>query len=232
MVSQRYTSAISALDTLGLKGVESKMNADKVYKPAVLRNRFTGKREEILLVDMQDEYIETRFLAIASNPELKADLSAALRAFSPIEKRILFRVLVQGQSVREATTRMQRSARSWERWLSEKALPALRTYLEDYREETQRVSSYVAPESTDSDEEPVTAPSLLKCRFCEYVATAKTGASALKALRDHCAAEHKEQSKQIHTHVHERDNELTRSAALLKEPRFMSSQEQEGEGAL
>lgn len=228
MVSIVNTSPLSALSTSVSEGLRSKMSADRTYKPAVLRNRVTGKREEIILVDFQDEDIETSFLAIPSNPELKADLSAALKLFSPIEKRILFRVLVQGQSVREATARMKRSARSWERWLSEKALPSLRACLEDYREEAERESSYLPSADIEVEEAPVPS-STIKCRFCSHVFTAQADVTALKRLREHCALEHSEQSKQIKAYVSERDDEIFRDKVLLHETRFLWAREEVGQ---
>ena len=113
------------------------LNADgpkKEYHRATLRNPYTGLREEIELFDINDETNED-LLAQDFRLELKADLKAALVTFSPLEQRIIFRVLVQGQSVREATKRMKSSSRTWERWLSEEALPRLRKLLEDYQED-------------------------------------------------------------------------------------------------
>ena len=230
MVSQGNTSPLSGLATL-ISGGQNRMHIDRTYKPAVLRNLVTGKREEIILIDTQDEDIETSLLAIPSNPELKADLRAALSGFSPLEKRILFRVLVQGQSVREATTRMQRSARSWERWLSEKALPTLRIYLEDYREEATRRSSYVAPVVVEDEAGPV-VEATLKCRFCPHVAVAKTEVAALKLLRSHCATEHNEQAKRIKAHVSEHDDGIRRDQARLNETRPVRSKNITGRQAI
>jgi hypothetical protein len=104
------------------------------YKRAELINDSTGKVEEIVLFDINDEHNED-LLACRPRLELRADLKAALDTFTLIEKRILFRVLVQGQSLRTATKRMRKSSRTWERWYSEEALPRLRKLLEDYQED-------------------------------------------------------------------------------------------------
>jgi len=120
------------------------------YKRAQLRNWHTGKPQEILLVDwnelerylgnptaVSNSYHDQFREGATSNepsPELKKDVRAALKLFSPIQQRILFRVIVQGQSFEVATARMRASAGTWRHWYTSIAVPLLREKLADYRD--------------------------------------------------------------------------------------------------
>ena len=101
-----------------------------------MRARYTnaqGKREEVLLIDFQDEHEDS--LAQESFPELRRDLTKAFGMFTMKEQSVLYRVLVQRQSIVQATKRMRsKSRRSWARWYVTKALPKLRRVLRDYNE--------------------------------------------------------------------------------------------------
>lgn len=120
------------------------------YRRARLRNQFTKKLQEIVLVDLQEEEthlagrksrkddkyhaaMRERFLQESPN-ELKLDVARALREFSPIEQRILYRVYVQGMSVEIAVKRMSKSAMYWRQWLAVVALPKLQKSLGAYYE--------------------------------------------------------------------------------------------------
>ena len=66
------------------------------------------------------------------NPELKLDVLRALKQFSVAERRIIFRVFIQGQSVDLATKGSKKSSSYWHYWLQHTALPKLRQTLKDY----------------------------------------------------------------------------------------------------
>jgi len=119
------------------------------YGRARLRNWRTGKPQEILLVDWNElerylgnprpsahqgyhEMFRNVVISPEPSPELKKDVRDALKVFSPIEQRILFRVIVQGQSFEVATARMLASSQSWRQWYVTTALPLLRERLADY----------------------------------------------------------------------------------------------------
>lgn len=105
-----------------------------------LRNRVTGERQEVALFDTIGETNED-LLAQDSQAELSIDVRNALKSFSPIEQRIIVRVLVQGQAVEEATRHFKHSRRTWSRWLKDEALPRLRTALGDYYQDGKVVLS-------------------------------------------------------------------------------------------
>ena len=121
------------------------------YKRAQVRNWSTGRPQEILLVDWNqlEDYLgkpkpasrntyQELFREVAvspsPSPELKKDVRDALKLFSPIQQRILFRVIVQGQSFEVATARMRSSAGTWRHWYSTVAAPLLREKLADYQD--------------------------------------------------------------------------------------------------
>lgn len=114
------------------------MNARKErrrYRRARLLNIVTGERNEIALTDFAtDEEHNSSILAVDTNLELRADLDKAFLPFSPLQKRILLRVLLQGQSVDEAAKHSKRSRRWWANWIRNVAMPHLRTALADYVE--------------------------------------------------------------------------------------------------
>jgi len=120
------------------------------YRSARLRNWHTGQLQEILLVDWNEleralgtstsrmnawhELFREPATTVEPPPELKKDVRDVLRLFSPIEQRILFRVIVQGQSFEVATARMKASATSWRRWYQDEAAPLMRAKLGDYKD--------------------------------------------------------------------------------------------------
>ncbi len=191
-------------------------NADKAYTPAYLRNRITHRREEVILFDPLDEgSAEKRLLsACKSNYELHCDLTAAFKSFSPIEKRIILRVLLQGLSVEEACQRMRKSARTWERWMYTKALPVLRVVLSDYEEDLAQLGVCLPAESSfeeQGEEEPVKA---LVCKKCGAVET------SMPSLRSHWRAEHPAEAKSIAHFVASKDRDNARLAEQMVEPKI------------
>jgi hypothetical protein len=147
--------ANSQITPLATKQYEETMKQpekqNETYGRARLRNWHTGKPQEILLVDwneleralasprrsMMNTWHELFREGVTSKepaPELKKDVRDALRLFSPIEQRILFRVIVQGQSFEVATARMRASAGSWRKWYAHVAVPLLREKLADYQD--------------------------------------------------------------------------------------------------
>lgn len=119
---------------------------DGGYRHARLKNRSTGESQDVLLIpphELTGEYkndegqrttqpLISENLSVEANSELKVDLTKAFAQFSPLEKRVLHRVLIQGQSIREATKNMKGSLRNWQYWVSREALPKLRKSLKDY----------------------------------------------------------------------------------------------------
>lgn len=133
MVSVDGPATDSAFGSFPYEGT-SKMKAEgklKNYKRATLLNSSTGKPEEIELFDTNDEHNED-LLVFEPQHELKADLEKAFAPFTKLQKRILLRVLLQGQSVEEATKNSRLSRRWWANWLQTEAMPQLRTALSDY----------------------------------------------------------------------------------------------------
>lgn len=215
MVPENNLAKDSAFGNIDLKGPKSRMEAG-----TLLRNRSTGKREPVLLIDPQDEQTERNLLADCShNPELQADLSIALSAFSPIEKRIIFRVLLQGQSVEEATQGMRQSRRTWARWLNEQALPVLQVILSDYAADLAKVGVYL-PSTTPlpvTDEESCPQTFTAKCKYCTHVAEDCTERLAFAALRLHSQECHEDMYRKVQSWVHERDYDIQRDEAQLRE---------------
>lgn len=125
-------SELGFLRVQGLKRFRRR-ESGAMYYPATLRNQSTGKRELVELFDPQDESNEKHLISTV-NFDLNADVKSALGRFSKAEQRVLYRVFVQGQSVKEASKRSRRSVRSWERWIKDEALPTLREHLKDYAE--------------------------------------------------------------------------------------------------
>jgi hypothetical protein len=102
------------------------------YRRLKLRND-RGEREDVLLFDSQSMEAEQSFLVQEDQAELRLDLTRALRMFTLQERRVLYRVLVQRQSMTQATKQMRKhSGRWWRRWMQDKALPKLRAKLGDY----------------------------------------------------------------------------------------------------
>ena len=116
------------------------MPSPKRERATRLRNRMTGERQEVVLFDMIGETNED-LLAQDLQVELSIDVRNALQSFSPVERRIIIKVLVQGQAVKEATRNLRHSRRTWARWLKDEALPRLRTALGDYYQDGKVVLS-------------------------------------------------------------------------------------------
>lgn len=71
----------------------------------------------------------------SDNAVLKKDIAKVLEKYSLAERRIIFRVLVQGHSIEGAIKRSRtRNARSTHRWLSRVVIPDLQHSLSDYYE--------------------------------------------------------------------------------------------------
>jgi DNA-directed RNA polymerase specialized sigma24 family protein len=102
----------------------AKLNGNDVF--LVPPDQLSGERVE------SDVYIDREQLAVDPQNELKVDLAKAFETFSTLEKRVLVRVLIQGQSINEATKHMKGSLRSWQYWYSREAFPRLQEKLGDY----------------------------------------------------------------------------------------------------
>jgi len=181
---------------------------DKNYKRVTLRNTHTGEPEEVHLFDPQDEANEG-LLAVDAHLELKADLKAALETFTKREQLIILRVLLQGQSVEQATKLMKGSLRSWSRWLYEDALPRLRSLLEDYEADIRELPyspSLILP----AEEKPDDEEKSLKCKFCPHTEMGK-GERPFNRLRIHVSEKHPQEYTRAYQHVRERDYELDRA---------------------
>lgn len=185
------------------------MNAEgklKNYARCTLRNLSTGESEEVRLFDPQDEHNED-LLAFDAHHELKADLRAALDTFSSIEKRIILRVLLQGQSIQEATKRSKTPLRTWQRWMAEVAIPRLRSLLADYAD-TLRTFPYESP--ITSSEKPEREPEeIVSCKVCGDPFVGR-GEKALGKLRAHYAAKHREVGRKIQLSLRDSDAEIFR----------------------
>ena len=178
------------------------MNAG--YDNARIGNLSTGKREFVMLFDPQNE--KNDYLLSSEYPiELRADLTRALSAFSPLKQRILVRVLLQGQSVREATKGMRGSKDTHERWLYKTALPRLRSLLADYKEQlrTTLYSPPLIPASEDNAE-----PRTLKCKFCGHHESNNCEAVAYNKLKKHIKKEHRKEFAAVKKYVHAKDYEI------------------------
>lgn len=115
------------------------------YRLATLKNWITGESQNIILGDprqfediMFDYWGESSFISkskrlqIADMAMLNTDLRRAFGKYSPMGKRILLRVLVQGMSIREASRYTRASTTYWKDWLRKEVLPELRIALADY----------------------------------------------------------------------------------------------------
>jgi hypothetical protein len=101
------------------------------YSPMKATNFNTGQLQDVIL--MSPNHLEQLpSLAVEGNPELRADLNRAFSQFNRVEQRILFRVLVEGQTLSSAVRRMSKSITYYHIWLHKVALPRLRVALRDY----------------------------------------------------------------------------------------------------
>lgn len=189
------------------------MNKEHTYSRARLRTP-TGERLEVACVDFQNEDVESMLLEDNSfNPDLRLDLERAMVAlFTPLQRRVLSRVLVQGKSVRQATERMKGSNDVWERWIAKVALPALRERLSAWKEELSRLGTNYVPTLGAPVEEPPTER--VKCRHCRLKFVGKR---AFSQLRAHVNDDHPIQAAQVNKYVTRDDYFLRRDELALQE---------------
>lgn len=114
------------------------MRDQRDYYPMTARNFFTNEEQEVVLMAPN---IIARLTSVESRPELRADLNRAFRKFTALQQRVLYRVLVQGQSLRVATNGMRKSTPYWHTWFKREAMPKLRRELSDYVEPGKLVLS-------------------------------------------------------------------------------------------
>lgn len=229
MLLDNEMSLDSEFGTFSLGREENRVARLDIYKQAVLTNPVTGKRkEEVLLLDFQNEDVESALLGSDDNPELREDIRRALSGFSQVQKRLLFRVLVQGQSVRSATRRWKNTSKQWERWFYQQALPALRKSLVAYAGEVLKKSAFVP--TTPAEEVEENAPRVkFKCKLCDKSVLSRTERSGIKALRNHCAKRHPEHFKSLQRALRECDETILRERIILREPKNVSVEEDENE---
>lgn len=186
------------------------MNADR---PNRITNISTGALDEVVLFDPQDEANEV-LLAFDANIELKVDLFLALAKFSVTEKRIILRVLLQGQSVREATKTMKRTSRYYEKWLSSEVLPYLRKQLAAYKAELRTVlyTPTVVPAPAEE-----TATFSCKCKSCPETTSAKTTEQAFIKLKKHIRDAHPAHASAVAKFVHEKDYNIRLAELSVKD---------------
>ena len=107
------------------------MQTPRDYSPMKVTNLHTGKLEEVVLISphqLQDRIV------VEDHSELRLDLKRALKPFTTVQRRVLYRVLVQGQSIETASKGLSKTQRWWSGWLQGTALPKLRAALGNYVE--------------------------------------------------------------------------------------------------
>lgn len=114
---------------------------EQIVKSEYRRHRLGDKEVVLFSPSLLTNVADGGKLAFEPQYELKKDVADALRKFSPAERRIIFRVFVQGQSVDLATKGSMKSSSFWHNWLQTKALPYLRNQLKDYQENGKVVLS-------------------------------------------------------------------------------------------
>lgn len=95
------------------------------YRPAMIGGHY------VKLYDPQcskNNWIESEDAMM----DLRVDLKKAFSQFKGVEYRVLYRLLVQGQSMDKATQRMKRSREYWRTWYQNVALPKLCESLASY----------------------------------------------------------------------------------------------------
>ena len=109
---------------------------EEIVKSEYRRHRLGDKEVVLFSPSTLTKIADGGFQALRQDPhvELKIDVTAALRMFSPAERRILSRVFIQGQAVDLATKGSRKSSSYWHYWLQHTALPKLRNALKDYNE--------------------------------------------------------------------------------------------------
>ncbi len=216
MATVHYLAHSSEFRTITLRGMKSKMDDDRDNLRARLTNRTTGKREDLIYFDPQDE-VNEYLLASDFQIELKADIHRALRTFSPIEQRIIVRVVLQGQSMRDATRKTKCPRRTWTRWLSEEALPRLRTLLHDYKEELSRKGNY-NPKILDLVESANAERFKSKCKFCTFAVVTKDAEQSFNTLKKHIKKEHPAAFAPVNAYAHAKDYDIHMLESRLSEP--------------
>ena len=111
--------------------------------PGMRARDINGKRHRVILF-AQDKLIAiaggTKKLSpINQQYELKADVAEAVSQFSPAEQRMVFRVLVQGQSIDKAAKGSKFSTSYWAHRLATFIIPRLKGALADYNEKGKLV---------------------------------------------------------------------------------------------
>ena len=129
------------------------------------------------------------------------DLKAALRPFTRFEQRVLHRILVQGQSVREAFKFTAGNLRSKEIW-AQRVIGYLRNTLKEY---AGGVKVYhLQPPSLLTKGEPTVVS--VKCRFkCGWTAEGYEGA-VMKSLHAHSLTCHREYYIKVRRYVSENNH--------------------------
>jgi hypothetical protein len=102
------------------------------YRP----ERYDADHEVVLFspekLSMLAECGEIEALTHTPQLDLRFDLNKALSDFTQVQKRIIFKVYVQGIPIEVACKQSHKSSSWWTYWLREKALPKLRQRLKDY----------------------------------------------------------------------------------------------------
>jgi hypothetical protein len=207
-------------DTADIKnsavGNEGHMAPHSPDHRTILRNFLTGKRQRVLLFDPADF---NKLQSEGADLELHADIAKALSQFSPLEKRIILRVLVQGQSVREATKSIKGSRSKWASWLRTYAVPVMQKALEDYAEELRRYGAEVQAQEIDI-EAPVTESddnTPAKCKVSECGATLPS----FKLLKKHYRENHRATFAKVQRFVQSGDYELQRAEMTIRKQEGM-----------
>ena len=102
---------ISKMNAAPLTESRRKAAIEQIVNSEYRRERAYGREIVLLspaLLTLLADRGKISSLSGDANLELKADLAMAFRPYSPAERRIIFKVLVQGQSVEKATRRMRK----------------------------------------------------------------------------------------------------------------------------
>lgn len=218
MVTENSLASRSDVGSFTVRGSQMKLNKRrslKDYKRLTLACGVHGvPAAEVMLFDPTNENDD--LLAVDEHMELGLDLKEAFDSFTIPQQRILFRVLVQGLTLEQATKKSRIALRTWQRWYREEALPKLRDLLADYRGETKEVYRDAIPVSGQSIKLTDDPNKITKCRFkpCEY-SVRDYAENGLKKMRKHVSKEHPEEFKKIQAHVRSNDREISRLESEL-----------------
>lgn len=116
-------------------GLTREQEIEQIVNEEYQRERAFGKEVVLLSPDFLTMLGETGQCSALSHDaqlDLKKDIGAALKQFSPAERHIIFRVFVQGQSIDLATKGSRFSTSFWKHRISTYILPKLRESLKDY----------------------------------------------------------------------------------------------------